>query len=88
MTEPNDEAVVHALALGELKGRVRSLEERMTRSETVDTAWRNTVDSTLHDINSNLSQSLGMLHAVKWITVPIIGLLGWLASHLVWPWKP
>ena len=88
MTEPNDEALVQALALGELKGRVRSLEERMTRSETIDTAWRTTVDATLHDINSNLSQSLGMLHVVKWITVPVIALCGWLASHLVWPWKP
>lgn len=88
MVDETDEIVNQALVLGELKARVRSLEERITRTESVDTAWRLTVDAALHDINSNLSQSMGMLHIVKWMTVPVVGFFGWLTSHIVWPWKP
>lgn len=80
--------------MGWLEGLVKSLDDRMTRREAEDAAWRLDVKSSidkqgqmLSEINLKLSQSIGVFSVVKWAIgigiVSAIPAVGWLLVH---PW--
>lgn len=80
--------------MGFLEGKVEALEQWMTRSKAEDSEWRDDVKSQifnnstmLAEINHKLSQSMGMLSALK-VIAAVIGVacvpaVGWLLTH---PW--
>jgi hypothetical protein len=80
--------------IGWLEGRVQSLDDRMTRREAEDAAWRENMtlsmtnnSSTLAEIKLAVSSSNAVLSVVKWFcgvcVVGSIPALGYMVTH---PW--
>jgi hypothetical protein len=84
--EPPDAQDSTARAIGQLEGRVLSIEDRLDRSDAATTARLTTIEKKLDNIAAALSRRMGGLQLAHWIASGTLAAIGIAVSHL-WPGK-
>ncbi len=86
LPEPLEAPNSAARTIGQLEGRVLSIEDRLDRSEAATAARLTIIEKKLDNIAATLSRRMGGLQLAHWIAAGILAAIGVIASHL-WPGK-